>query len=179
MYEDPAAADEMLDRLSELLRISLKTVQTDEVPLAAELEALAGYLALMRARFGERLEVTVEVEPEAREALVPSLLLQPLVENAVRHGSAERTGRGRVEVGARVEGCELVLEVCDDGPGSPPGRDPLRGGVGLSATAERLQLLYGGRHRFEAANRPAGGFRVGIRLPRRGAAPGVRLPAPP
>jgi hypothetical protein len=177
MYEDPAAADEMLDRLAELLRISLKTAQTDEVPLGAEMEALDCYLALMRARFGDRLEVSLAIDSEARGALVPSLLLQPLVENAVRHGGAERTGRGRIAVRAVRAGGELALEVTDDGPGLDAGRRPPagldarralpEGGLGLSATAERLQLLYGSEHRLEAGAAPGGGFRVGIRLPYR------------
>lgn len=177
MYEDPAAADEMMDRLAELLRASLRTAQSEEVPLATELEALDAYLALMKARFGDRLEVALAVEPAARDALVPPMLLQPLVENAIRHGGAETNGRGRIEVTARREGGELALTVDDDGPGVPAGRDPLdrrpgQGGLGLSATAERLQILYGAAHRFEAGNVAAdsggeetAGFRVAIRLP--------------
>lgn len=167
MYEDPAAADEMIDRLAELLRASLRTAQTDEVPLATELEVLDCYLAILHARFRERLEVTVEVPAELGGARVPSMILQPLVENAVRHGSLERHGRGAVTVRARRDGDGLVLEVADDGPGIAAGRDPLGAGLGLSATAERLHLLYGDRHRLEAGNRPEGGFRVAVRLPYR------------
>lgn len=167
MYHDPAAADEMLDRLAELLRASLRTAQTDEVPLATELEVLDCYLAILQARFGPRLAVTLEVEPEVRGALVPSMLLQPLVENAVRHGNAERAGRGAVILRARRRGTELELEVEDDGPGIRSTSPAAGSGVGLTATAERLQLLYGSGHELTAGNLPAGGFRVRVRLPLR------------
>ncbi|HEV8630129.1 MAG TPA: histidine kinase [Thermoanaerobaculia bacterium] len=172
MYEDAAAADEMLDALAELLRASLRTVQTDEVPLDEELATLDRYLQLMRARFGDRLQVEVAVDPAVRGALVPSLLLQPLVENAVRHGGAELSGCGRVRVRAWGEEDELRVEVADDGPGCPAGRDPLATGLGLGATAERLQLLYGDRQHLQAGNVAAGGFLVSVRLPRRTGAAG-------
>jgi len=176
MYEDPRAADEMLDQLAELLRASLCTAQTDEVPLAEELAVLDRYLAIQRARFGERLAVAIEAEPGLADALVPSMILQPLVENAVRHGSlegGERGGRGAIAVRARREGGRVVLEVEDDGPGSGGERGSRAGnGVGLAGTAERLQLLYGADQSFTAGNvrngndEPAG-FRVRASLPLR------------
>jgi two-component system, LytTR family, sensor kinase len=179
MYDDPRSADEMLDQLSELLRASLRTAQSDEVPLAEELTLLNAYLALLHARFGERLQVAVEVEPGTETALVPSMLLQPLVENAVRHGNAERTGRGAVAVRARREAGRLVLEVEDDGPGmaEETGTAGRAGrvaagagkGLGLAGTAERLALLYGEDGSFEAGNvnGSGGGFRVRASLPLR------------
>jgi two-component system, LytTR family, sensor kinase len=170
MYHDPRAADEMLDQLAELLRTSLRTTQADEVPLQAELETLQCYLGLMRQRFGEGLRVALEIESETRTALVPSMILQPLVENAIRHGQAEETGQGAVTVRARKDGGRLWLEVEDDGPGAPPGRDVRRAGLGLSATAERLHLLYGDDHRFEAGNGTPAGFRVRVGVPFRLAA---------
>jgi len=171
MYEDPAAADEMLDQLAELLRASLRTAQSDEVPLGEELALLDRYLALLHARFGSRLEIDLQLDPEAAGALVPSLFLQPLVENAIRHGNAEREGRGAVAVRARRQGDTLILEVEDDGPGdlgaadrTPARREP---GLGLAATAERLKLLYGEAQTFSAGNGERGGFLVRACLPYR------------
>ncbi len=180
MYDDPHAADEMLDQLAELLRASLRTAQSDEVPLGDELALLDRYLALLRARFGERLAISIEVEPGSADALVPSMILQPLVENAVRHGNAERSGRGavgvRVRRGTDGDGGRLLLEVEDDGAGEPEGKgndaqgatdDAGRGfGIGLAGTAERLQLLYGADHGFRAGP-AANGFRVELSLPLR------------
>jgi anti-sigma regulatory factor (Ser/Thr protein kinase) len=165
MFRDPAAADEMLGQLAELLRVSLRTAQSDEVPLEAELTTLDCYLGIMRARFGARLRVRIDVEAGTREALVPSMILQPLVENAIRHGNAEGAGEGAVALRASKRGQDLVVEVEDDGPGSPPGRSVQGSGTGLSATAERLRLLYGDAQRFEAGNMPAGGFRVTAVMP--------------
>ncbi|MCG8456996.1 MAG: histidine kinase, partial [Holophagales bacterium] len=186
------AADEMIDRLAALLRTSLRTTDADVVSLAAELELLEGYLSIMRARFGDRLRVELEVSPVLEElglhqVKVPSLLLQPLVENSVRHGSAAKVGRGRVWVrltpspppaGSR-DGDYVELVVEDDGPGMGAGRDPLQGGLGLSTTAERLQLLYGADHEFSAGNREAGGFRVRAVLPWGGTAGPGRSPVEP
>ena len=163
MYDDVAAADAMLTHLASLLRASLRTTEAQTVSLGSELETLAHYVAVLEGRFGDRCVIGISVPAELRSALVPSLLLQPLVENAVRHGNLGVTGRGVVCVTAGREGADLVVRVEDDGPGAS--RDPWRGdGVGLRATADRLRLIYGDRHSFEAAN--AGkGFRATIRLP--------------
>jgi LytS/YehU family sensor histidine kinase len=166
MYDDPTAADAMIAELSELLRLSLKTVHTQEVPLRAELEALSHYTALMHARFGDKLSVAVDVEPAAADALVPSLILQPLVENAVRHGNVSLLGSGHIDVRARREGDRLVLDVLDDGPGGT--WEQKGSGVGLRSTAERLRLLYGDAHRFTAGKSPVNGgfgFAVAIAIP--------------
>ncbi len=168
MYDDPAAADEMLDRLAELLRASLRTAQTAEVPLAVELDLLASYLAIQRARFGERLVVTEEIAAGARQALVPSLFLQPLVENAIRHGRAEHAGQGRVAIRAWVEAESLLLEVENDLAAEPAVREAgaaASGGLGLASTAERLRLLYGEAQSCEAGEVEGGLFRVRIALP--------------
>ena len=167
MYTDPAAADEMLVALSELLRSSLRTAQSDEVPLEEELAVLDRYLAIMRARFGERLSVSMEIDPGTAGALVPSLILQPLVENAIRHGNAEREGRGSIEVRARREDGRLVLEVEDDGPGDEQNGDGKGSGLGLTATAERLQILYGNEQSFSAGKGEDGGFLARATLPLR------------
>ena len=166
MYDDPAAADAMIAELSELLRLSLKTVHTQEVPLRAELEALSHYTALMHARFGDKLSVAVDVEPGAADALVPSLILQPLVENAVRHGNVSLLGQGHIDVRARREGDRLTIDVLDDGPGGT--WEQKGGGVGLRSTADRLRLLYGDAHRFSAGKSPVQGgfgFAVAIAIP--------------
>ncbi|HEV3077081.1 MAG TPA: ATP-binding protein, partial [Thermoanaerobaculia bacterium] len=157
------------------------------VPLGEELALLDRYLAIQRARFGDRLAVSIQVEPGADSLLVPSLLLQPLVENAIRHGNAERAGRGAIAVRAHREDGRLVLEVEDDGPGAAGGGPVLAGnrgaagvavrGIGLSATAERLQLLYGDAQTFSAGTGRAGGFLVRAALPARHAG-GDERPGP-
>ena len=167
MYEDPGRADEMIGHLADLLRQAIRTTDHQELPLAEELALLEHYVALMRARFGEDLELRVAATPEARQALVPSLLLQPLVENAVRHGNAARYGRGRVEVAARREGRSLRLEVTDDGDPRPEAVPPEPGaGLGLGSTAERLELLYGADHSLQAGPVDQG-YRVTILIPHR------------
>jgi LytS/YehU family sensor histidine kinase len=165
MYRDPEAADEILERLAELLRASLATERGDEVTLGEEAATLDAYLAILAARFGDRVRVATRISPEARPALVPAMILQPLVENAVRHGKAAATGEGVVEVRAARSDGRLVLEVEDDGPGVIDGRDPLRSGLGLSTTLERLRLLYGEAQTFTAGNAPGGGFLVRATLP--------------
>jgi len=167
MYEDAAAADEMLGHLAELLRASLKAEGSHEVPLRDELSLLDHYLSLMRARFGDRLRVAMEIAPDAFDCVVPALLLQPLLENAVRHGGAEAVGRGDIRVEALREGEWLRLTVHDDGLPAPPPSGENGGGLGLKSSRERLKLLYGLRHTFDAGWAPGGGFRVSITLPAR------------
>lgn len=170
MYEDPRAADTMLSRLAELLRVSLRTTQTQEVTLASEIEALDHYVALLRARFGDRLDLRIDVEAGLRRALVPSLILQPLVENAVRHGNLTRLGTGRIEVRARrveaADGRRLRIEIEDDGPGLEPSAKE-ETGIGIPSTIERLRLLYGEAQGFEMRTLPDG-FQVAFELPLHG-----------
>jgi two-component sensor histidine kinase len=178
MYDDPAAADEMIGHLADLLRQSLRA-HAQEVTLAEELSLLERYAAIMRARFGDDLAIGLQVPADVTRALVPSLLLQPLMENAVRHGNATRLGRGRVEVRAGRREDQLVLEVWDDGAGAAAA-GPSAPGVGLGGTAERLALLYGDQHTFEAGADNEGGYRVTIRLPfRESGASGVPPTVPP
>jgi hypothetical protein len=134
VYEDPRRADVMLSRLAEYLRRTLQRGDAAEAPVEQELEMLEVYLDVMRARFGERLAVTVVVDPGARGAMVPQGLLQPVVENAIRHG-----GAGRVEIRVAREGGQLRLRVTDEGRGE--GGQGL--GIGLKNTQERLRHLYG------------------------------------
>lgn len=165
MYEDPAAADAMLQHLAELLRVSLRTESAQQVTLREELELLAHYESLMRARLGDRLSLVVDVAPAALDVAVPSLLLQPLVENAVRHGRIATEGAGRIVVRVTLEVETLLLDVHDDGPGIAPGCDALAtAGTGLAATARRLHLLHGDAASLGAGN-VDGGFAVRVRIP--------------
>ena len=165
-YHDAAAANRMLARLSDLLRMTLEQAGAQEVRLRQEMEFLEKYLEIQQTRFEDRLHVSVSVEPETLDALVPSLVLQPLVENAIRHGIAPRRDGGRVEVRAGRANGTLEIRVRDDGPGLPAGRAP-RGGLGLANTRSRLTHLYGERHHFDVRNHPAGGVEVTLTVPLR------------
>ena len=173
MRSDVEAADLMIDRLSELLRMSLRS-QAQEVSVKQELEILQSYLAIEQTRFRDRLSVSIDVDPEVLDAYVPHLLLQPLAENAVRHGIAPRARPGRIEIRARRSHARLELEVNDSGDGLPPDRlNALNDGVGLSNTRARLAHLYGASHAFTFANRAEGGFRVSISIPFRSVRPAL------
>lgn len=167
LHDDPRGADRLIGRLSELLRVSFRATDRMTVPLHEELALLEAYAELMRARFGSRLDLRIESDPAAADVVLPPLLLQPLVENAVRHGGLERSGHARIALGVHVSGGGLVVTVSDDGPGAPPGRDPMTSGTGLSTTARRLALLYGESARLDAHNAADGGFEVRIELPTR------------
>jgi signal transduction histidine kinase len=164
---DPAGARVMVRRLSELLRAVLVDGDRPTVPLRREVELLMAYVDIQRVRFGERLRVTVDVDPAAAELPVPTLVLQPLVENAIRHAVAEREDGGTVAVAARLAGEHLTLTVADDGPGSD-GDAPAPGsgrGVGHRNTRERLREMYGPRYAFAVEPRPGGGCAVRLELP--------------
>ena len=165
MYDDVAAADTMLTQLAELLRRALRGPAAT-VPLADELETLDLYLAVMRARFAERLHVEVHADAEAREARVPPLVLQPLVENAIIHGDPSPGAATRIAVRARRENGRLILEVEDNGPGiTGPVAEAVGRGIGLSTTARRLTHLYGSSAGVTLANLPSGGARAVVTLP--------------
>jgi signal transduction histidine kinase len=150
MYEDVRLADKMIARLSDLLRMSLESSTAQEVTLEREIEFLRLYVETMKARFEEKLHVAIDAADDTRQALVPPLLLQPLVENSIRHGGPNVD----VRVSARRENGTLLLEVRDHGPGIHP--SPRKGGpskgVGLTNTAERLERLYGGSDRLDLRN---------------------------
>ncbi len=166
MHRDVHAADEMLVQLSDLLRLTLDRIGTQQVPLTDEVDFLRKYLEIEQTRFGDRLQVNIDVEPEVLDAPVPNLILQPLVENALRHGIGPRVGVGCVDVNARQVGGTLVLTVRDNGIGlSPDKMHAFHSGVGLSNTRSRLENLYGGRHRFEFQTPPGGGLLVTIVVP--------------
>ncbi len=165
LHEDPVVADRLIGHLSDLLRASLRSTNGAEVPLRDELALLDDYAALMHARFGDRLDLDVESDSSLAEVLVPPVLLQPLVENAIRHGALERQGLARICVRITRSAGSLTLEVHDDGPGVVDGRDPLVTGTGLSTTSRRLLLLHGNAAHIQAGNDPSGGFLVRIALP--------------
>jgi two-component system, LytTR family, sensor kinase len=169
LHSRPDAADRMISRLSELLRLSFDRSGPAQVPLREELEFLRRYLDIELTRFPDRLTVVYDVAADALDAEVPRLLLQPLVENAITHGVAPRSGPGTVTVAGRREGSDLLLEVRDDGGSRSEVRVNLRGGVGLSTTRDRLDCLYGAAHRLEFKE-GSGGLTVLIRIPYRRAA---------
>ena len=161
---DPASALRMLELLGDVLRKVLRSEQRNEVPLAEELEFLEEYLAIEQVRFSDRLRVQWTIEEAARAAVVPSLLLQPLVENAIQHGVAKRAEAGRIEIAARVAEGRLILSVADDGVGMGP---EVREGVGLANTRERLRTLYGSEATLAIASVPGQGTRITLTLPLR------------
>lgn len=166
MHRDVEAADRMTTLLSDLLRLTIESAGVQEVPLRQEMEFLERYLEIQQTRFSDRLRVDVEIDPATLDAWVPNLILQPLVENAIRHGIASRAAAGRVEIRSRHIGGMLELEVRDDGPGLPEGEEGgWKEGVGLSNTRARLAQLYGRAHRFELANAPGGGLQVTLAIP--------------
>ena len=158
--------DEVVDvvnRLSDLLRLALDEHRSQEISLERELQFLNLYLDIQRIRFGDRLAVQSDIAPETRHALVPTMLLQPLVENAVVHGIAGRAGPGRIGIRASRENGRLLLAVDDSGPGFPAGSPPT--GIGLSNTRARLEQLYGRDHTFDVGPAPDGGALVSIGIP--------------
>jgi two-component system LytT family sensor kinase len=169
-------ARRMVARLGDLLRIALEHEETQEVTLREELAFLQPYLEIEQARLGDRLSVVMEIAPETLDARVPHLVLQPLVENAIRHGIAPRIGPGRVEISA-ARGADdrfLHLEVRDYGPGLDRDHQPgTRKGVGLANIRSRLEQLYDGEHRFELGKHAGGGVSVKISLPFRRADQGA------
>lgn len=163
---DPKIARRMMARLGALLRSSLDHADRQEVTLDEELRFLDDYLAIERLRFEDRLTIDVQVEDGVRSALVPSFVLQPLVENAIRHGAGARLREGKVSLSASREQDRLILKVEDDGVGLPEGwRLEDHAGVGLSNTSHRLAELYGSNSAFSVSERAGGGVRVDIALP--------------
>jgi len=168
IHSDPDAADRMTARLGELLRITLDSERVQEVPLRRELDFTDKYLEIQRLRFQDRLTVDLHTPADTLDVMVPNLILQPLVENAIRHGIAEQTAPGHIEITAACDHDRLCLEVADNGRGIPADDDSSReGGRGLANTRERLTQLYGDRQSLEMLSRPEGGLRVRITLPLR------------
>jgi signal transduction histidine kinase len=164
---DPALARDMIEHLGDLFRSSLESRGRHKVALSEELAFLDHYLAIQRIRFGDRLKVEIRIDPGARFALVPALILQPLVENAIRHGLSGRGSGGTVTISAGRFGDQLRLGVADDGVGLPvPWSLERDAGFGLSSTQERLAGLYPGRSAtLSVAPRSAGGVVVLLTIP--------------
>ena len=161
IHSDPESADRMLSRLADLLRMTLESGAAQFVSLRQELAFSQGYLAIEHIRFQDRLKVEVDVPTECMEARVPSFLLQPLVENAIKHGVADLARPSLIQVRARREGEELVLEVEDDGRGFEQGRR----GIGTGTTVERLQLLFKEKQSFSLVSESGKGTLARIRIP--------------
>jgi two-component system LytT family sensor kinase len=166
MHQDVEVADRMIARLGDLLRATLESADLQEVTLSQELDFIQPYLEIEKARLGPRLHVEFRVDDEARDGLVPNMLLQPLVENAIRHGIAPRAEPGSIEISAQLENGFLRLKVRDDGPGLPSSALPRsRNGLGLANTRARLQQLYGAASDFELSNGSPGGLEVTVTIP--------------
>jgi LytS/YehU family sensor histidine kinase len=163
MHRDVKRADSMIAALSDLLRMSLRSVGVQEVELREELEFLQRYLEIMSLRFGDRLTVTLDIDAAILDARVPTLVLQPLVENAFRHGFGDGMRAGQVRVTVRPDGDMLRCEVVDNGRGLP--QSGAREGVGTTNTRARLRHLYGERFSLELSANPGGGARVSLAIP--------------
>ena len=166
MHKNVDDADRVLARLGDLLRYSLHNVGVQEVTLREEIDFLQRYLEIEQTRFEDRLKVRINVEPEVLDCKVPNLILQPLVENAIRYAVAPRASGGCIEISARQVIGSLRISVVDDGPGLPEGYDfPASEGVGLRNSRERLEQLYGENHRFILSNKSPKGLEVAIVIP--------------
>jgi sensor histidine kinase YesM len=159
----------MIEHLGDLLRLSLDARDKQEIPLAEELAFLDNYIAIQKIRFAENLRIEIQVAPEVKYALVPCLIVQPLVENAIRHGISRRASGGTVTVTAGRDANQVEIRVADDGVGLPPGWAlETSSGMGLSVTRERIVSLHPGEtSRFSVRPRTGGGTEVEISLPLR------------
>src|SRR5437660_9879999 len=167
MYEDVRAADAMITQLSDLLRLTLHAYRTHEIPLAEELQITRLYLDLMQKRFENKLRVSYAIDASLNETLVPQLILQPLLENSLRHGMKSGNGAMELSITAHRENGSLILLVSDTGCGLGE-LEPARvfgRGLGLSNIRDRLAHLYGERQQFSIANRSSGGAEVTLRVP--------------
>ena len=176
LNRDTDKARTMITRLGDFLRLTLENSGTQEVTLQQEIEFLRCYLEIERIRFQDRLTTSVDIDPAALDSKVPNLILQPLVENAIRHGIAPRSTPGLINIQAKQENGLLRIEVRDNGPGLPVNRKDenlFNKGVGLANTQTRLERLYGAAHRFELINDPGGGLVVTLEIPTENGGPRV------
>lgn len=167
---DTEAANRMTARLGDFLRMTLDNAGAQEVPLRQEMEFLRCYLEIERIRFQDRMRVTMEIDPDAMDVPVPNLILQPIVENAIKYAVVLRSSAGHIQIRAQRAAGSLRMQVEDDGIGLQlprEGNRATRGGVGLTNTQARLKQLYGGDHRFELSSAPSGGLLVRLEIPLR------------
>jgi signal transduction histidine kinase len=162
---DPAKAELCVERLADIFRYMLTRGEAQFVPLADELSIVEAYLEIERARFGDDLIIEERVDDRARQVLLPGLILQPLVENAVKHGVSRKIGGGRVTIEARLEAGDLRLAVRDTGVGVREGAAVFEDGVGLRNVRDRLLRLYGDGYTPEVTSRPGQGTTVSLRIP--------------
>ena len=172
MHQSVDEADRVLAVLGDLLRYSLQNVGVQEVTLSEELEFLKKYLEIEHARFGDRLRVKFDIDPEVLDEKLPNLILQPLVENSIRYAVAPRANGGSVEISVRRDYRTLQITIVDDGPGLPAGFTlQTSKGIGLRNSAFRMEQLYGKAQRFELVNRSPNGLQISILIPLRPAFP--------
>jgi signal transduction histidine kinase len=165
MLTDVNAADRMMCRLSDLLRISLETADTQITTLNRELEFVTCYLEIEKVRFEERMKVIFDIAPETLDAQVPHLLLQPLVDNAVKHGISKLSVGGEIRITVRRQDNELQLQIKDNGPGVRKTGTLATNGRGLRITRERLESLYGQKQSLELVSPPEGGVTIRVCIP--------------
>lgn len=165
MYDNVDAADKMLARLSDLLRLTLNRANVQEHALEKEIELIDLYVEIMKARFDDKLQVKTTIDEVTSQALVPGFILQPLVENSILH-SIEAVQSAEIEIVSRKENGKLFLSVTDNGPGiADTGDQAVRNGIGLTNTVERLEKLYGEKHKFSMHNANGHGLEVVIEIP--------------
>ena len=162
MHQNIKLADEMMVRLGDFLRLTLENTGKQSVTLARELEFLQSYLRIEEIRFQDRLSVVLEIPEETKMALVPNLILQPIVENAIRHGITERSDRGKIEIVAKKYNSMLQIRISDNGQGLKDSQPP---GVGISNTRNRLKQMYGDRYSLDLANGVNRGVVVTLEVP--------------
>jgi two-component system, LytTR family, sensor kinase len=165
MAEDVASARRVLAELGDLLRMVLDRMDEHEIPLEQEIEFLRRYIDIQTVRFGDRLTVEWAIDDAARSALVPSMILQPCVENAIQHGIEPLERGGRLKIAARLVAQSLHIDIADNGRGAAPDQEGQVAGHGLVSVRERLRAQYGERYTFDAGNATGGGYRARIVLP--------------
>lgn len=171
LHSDVEAARRMIVRLGDFLRLTLDSEGKQEVNVEQEIQFLKSYLEIEQIRFQDRLTVRVSIDPQALDVNVPNLILQPIVENAIRHGIAPRSAPGVIEIDVKRQNGMLHMEVRDNGPGLPINQSSIkmfRGGLGLANTRARLDKLYGSAHRFDFENNSEGGLTVTVEVPSNG-----------